>query len=102
MALGYGENQLDVDFGYIGLGSIGDTVWYDANNNAIQETGEPGLRNVTVTLATDFDGDGIVDFQATTATDDSGNYLFSKSARRSLCHYGRSKYTANQWFYPEF
>ena len=75
--LGYGENQLDVDFGYIGLGSIGDTIWYDANNNTIQETGEPGLRNVTVTLATDFDGDGLVDFQATTATDDSGKYLFS-------------------------
>ncbi len=102
VVLGYGEDQLDVDFGYIGLGSIGDTVWYDANNNAIQETGEPGLRNVTVTLATDFDGDGLVDFQATTATDDSGKLPVQQSARSNLYHYGRPKYAANQWFYPEF
>lgn len=68
------DNVLTYDFGYSGPanGSIGDFVWFDANQNGVQD--EPvasGLNNVTVTL---FDaGGGVV---ATDTTDSNGAYLF--------------------------
>lgn len=31
-------------------GSIGDRVWYDINNDGVQDAGEPGIENVTVNL----------------------------------------------------
>src|SRR5579871_1588901 len=41
-----------IDFGYIppAQGSIGDFVWYDQNQNGIQDAGEPGINGVTVQL----------------------------------------------------
>jgi hypothetical protein len=35
----------DVDFGYTGTGSIGDLVWYDANDSCgfLPDSGEPGV-----------------------------------------------------------
>ena len=50
-------------------GSIGDTVWYDANGNGLQDGGEAGIAGVTVTLT----GPG-PDMTAT--TDANGMYLF--------------------------
>jgi uncharacterized repeat protein (TIGR01451 family)/fimbrial isopeptide formation D2 family protein len=70
-----GEALLEVDFGYAGTGSIGDTVWYDADDNGVQDSGEVGLKNVTVTLIGDIDRDGIIDTVSTT-TDSNGEYLF--------------------------
>jgi len=65
------EEHLTADFGYAPpVGSIGDTIWIDANNNGIQDPGEPGVFNVTVTLT---DSDGTV---LETTTDENGNYLF--------------------------
>ena len=52
-------------------GSIGDLVWNDMNGNGIQDSGEPGLHNITVILS-DADGNVI----ATTVTDMEGNYIF--------------------------
>ncbi len=50
---------------------IGDKVWYDNNNDGIQDAGEPGVANVTVNL---FDeNDQLV---GTTQTDTNGEYLF--------------------------
>ena len=40
----------DVDFGYTGIGSIGDRIWYDLDADGVQDAGEPGLANVTVNL----------------------------------------------------
>ena len=75
LTLGPGEDNLDQDFGYRGSGSIGDTVWFDANADGVQDPGEDGIPNVTVTLEGDVDGDGI-DEILTTTTDANGLYLF--------------------------
>ena len=75
-----GENATDVDFGYRGTSSIGDTVWYDADGDGTQDAGEPGIPGVTITLL--FGGDD-GDLTTTadnityaTTTDANGNYLF--------------------------
>jgi hypothetical protein len=61
--------------------AIGDYVWLDADRDGIQDAGEEGIANVTVSLYTDPNGDG--DFSdgtlvATTTTDSNGRYLFSQ------------------------
>ena len=50
-------------------GQIGDFVWVDTNRNGIQDSGEPGIAGVTVTLS------GAA--SATTTTNATGGYLFS-------------------------
>jgi CshA-type fibril repeat protein len=65
-----------VNFGYRGNGSIGDTVFFDANGNGVQDPGEPGLPGVPVQLLVDFDQDGVVDYVLNTVTNANGNYLF--------------------------
>lgn len=73
---------LTADFGYrpAGFGSIGDFVWNDANGNGLQDAGESGLINVTVTLYEDGNGNGVIDATdavvGTTVTDSSGLYHF--------------------------
>ncbi|MBU0945564.1 MAG: hypothetical protein KKE53_14035, partial [Proteobacteria bacterium] len=76
--LGSGNSMVidTIDFGYQQTGTIGDTVWYDMNANGIQDSNEPGLGNVNVTLVGDLDGDGQVDDTRTVVTDGNGNYLF--------------------------
>ncbi|MDO6737735.1 SdrD B-like domain-containing protein [Wenyingzhuangia sp. 2_MG-2023] len=74
VTLGAGENNLDQDFGYQGLGSIGDTVWYDADGNGTQNGSEVGLEGATVTLDPGTPGNAGDD--VTTTTDANGNYLF--------------------------
>jgi len=76
-ALAAGENNTSEDFGFLGSGSIGDTVYFDANNNGVQDAGEPGLSGVAVELDVDFDQDGTPDTTLNTTTDANGNYLFS-------------------------
>ena len=62
-----GNTDNSIDFGFYRLGSIGDFVWKDLNANGIQDSGEPGIAAVTLTLNTG----------ATTTTDANGAYLFS-------------------------
>ncbi|NLN75088.1 MAG: DUF11 domain-containing protein [Armatimonadetes bacterium] len=57
-------------------GAIGDTVWYDANGNGIQDDGEVGIADVTVILEADVNGDGVIDFTDTAVTDENGYYIF--------------------------
>ena len=69
----------NIDFGYVGTGKIGDTVWLDQNGDGIVDDTESGLADVDVTLT--WAGlDGILgnadDVVSTTKTDASGNYLF--------------------------
>ncbi|WP_288381919.1 SdrD B-like domain-containing protein, partial [uncultured Massilia sp.] len=52
-------------------GSIGDTVWEDNNYNGIRDSGEAGIKGVTVKL---LDASGKV--LETTVTDSNGKYLF--------------------------
>ncbi len=86
LTLSAGESNLGQDFGYVGSGSIGDTVWLDVDADGVQDPGEPGLGGVTVTLT--FAGlDGVFatpdDLVYTTTTDGSGHYLFDHLAAGS-------------------
>ena len=71
--LSSGENELTVDAGLYQPASLGDFVWDDLNNNGQQDTGEPGVANVTVTLYNSANVQ-VGSPQMTTA---SGGYLFS-------------------------
>ena len=76
--LAQAEDNLDQDFGYKannGLGSIGDTVWFDTDGDAILDTGEPRLEGATVTLDPGTPGNSSDD--VTTTTDANGFYLFT-------------------------
>lgn len=53
--------------------TLGDIVWVDVNNNGLQDAGEPGVANVTVTL---YESDGTT-VLATTTTDGAGEYIFT-------------------------
>ena len=64
------EDDMTWDAGLIPLGSIGDTVWLDSNHNGVQDGGEAGIPNVTVTLEWPT---GVIQ---TTVTDSNGHYLF--------------------------
>jgi hypothetical protein len=52
--------------------SLGDFVWYDSNENGLQDPGEPGIEGVSVTL---FRCDETM--LETTTTDVNGFYVFS-------------------------
>jgi hypothetical protein len=77
VALAYGQDNPDIDFGYTGTGSIGDTIWQDLNRNGIQNPGEPGISGVAVTLTLDLNNDGSVDYTTTAGTNGAGMYLFT-------------------------
>ncbi|NUN10954.1 MAG: carboxypeptidase regulatory-like domain-containing protein, partial [Ignavibacteriaceae bacterium] len=55
--------------------SLGDKVWNDLDKDGIQDAGEPGMPNLTVTL---FDCNGVQ--VAQTTTDANGNYSFTNLA----------------------
>ncbi|WP_344846142.1 SdrD B-like domain-containing protein [Celeribacter arenosi] len=54
-----------------GTASLGDTVWFDADKDGIQDADEAGVKGVAVTLST-ADGTYVAD----TTTDADGKYLF--------------------------
>ena len=47
--LGVGEDRVDVDVGFVTLGSIGDFIFLDANGDG-KQAGDSGLAGVTVEL----------------------------------------------------
>ena len=69
--------NLDQDFGYVNpnntgnTGSIGDTIFFDADASGTPDAGE-GLEGVVVEL---YDDNGVL--IASTTTDENGNYLFT-------------------------
>ena len=65
-----GQVFLNADFGYQPRGVIGDFVFNDLNGNGRQDTGEPGIAGVAVTMT-----NGTTTF--TTITDYDGLYSFS-------------------------
>lgn len=76
----YGLNNHNLDFGFKSLATLGDKVWRDDDNDGIQDSGEPGVAGITVTLYQNGpDGNpGTSDdiIIGTTLTDAYGNYLF--------------------------
>jgi protocatechuate 3,4-dioxygenase beta subunit len=73
ITLAPGETNNKADAGLYRPASLGDTVWYDANRDGVQNAGEAGVAGVKVTLL-DAAGHptGI-----TATTDASGHYQFS-------------------------
>lgn len=72
VTLAAGENNPTIDAGYISvLASLGDLIWKDLDRNGIQDSGEPGIANITVQLL-----NAIGTVIGTTSTDGSGFYLF--------------------------
>ncbi len=73
--LSAGQVFLTADFGYqydeAATSDIGDRIWFDTNEDGIQDAGESGLAGVTVVLK-DSSGKVI----AADVTDGNGNYLF--------------------------
>lgn len=61
------------------LGGLGDRVWYDTDQDGIQDIGEIGVEGVTVTL---YQSDGVTVI-ATQTTDAFGNYVFNGLAQGS-------------------
>lgn len=75
VTISVGESNLSIDAGAYNptiTGALGNYVWYDINQNGIQDIGEPGVAGVAVTL---IDGAGTV--LKTTTTNTSGFYLFT-------------------------
>ncbi len=77
------KDILKVDGGiYSPLGSIGDYVWKDNNNNGIQDDGSTGVSGVTVELyASDASGNPIGAAIQTTTTNGVGYYNFGNLAK---------------------
>ncbi len=75
--LAIGQDRADANFGYHlyvapPLGSIGDLVWVDSNNNGVQDGSESGLTNAVVTLR-----NGLNAVVGTATTDATGRYSFA-------------------------
>jgi len=66
-----GETRLNLDFGYrLVLGTIGDRVWLDANNDGVQDAGEAGINGVRLEL---LQAGSVIETQITRG---DGDYLF--------------------------
>ena len=77
-ALAENGAKRDVDFGYTGNSSIGDTIWFDRNGNGTVDSEEPGLEGIDVVVTwLGFDnapgGGDDVPYSATTIG--NGTYL---------------------------
>ncbi|CAG0932303.1 Serine-aspartate repeat-containing protein D [Thermoflexales bacterium] len=79
----FAQIYLNADFGFMPLGAIGDTVYWDANGNAQQDWMESGLSGVVVTLT---NSSAIVingvtyapgAYQLVRPTNVTGSYLFT-------------------------
>lgn len=74
-----GVNLLQ-DFGYRGLGTVGDLVWNDVNGDGDLDGGETGISGVTLDIYWDLNGNEKVDPSeprlGSTTTDSNGAYLF--------------------------
>ncbi|MGQ0722879.1 MAG: SdrD B-like domain-containing protein [Candidatus Eiseniibacteriota bacterium] len=77
-----GNNNDTIDFCLVAVpakpGAIGDFVWCDANDDGVQDPGEPGIPGIVVNL----DCDGAL---ASTVTDANGYYLFTGVPTGELC-----------------
>ncbi|MGB1253543.1 MAG: SdrD B-like domain-containing protein, partial [Candidatus Promineifilaceae bacterium] len=78
IVVGAGENMTSADFGYVLVPTpsnavIGDTVWYDADGDGVQDPSEQGAAGIIITLT---DGTNVY----TTTTDSNGNYLIEVPA----------------------
>ncbi len=69
------NGDMTIDFGFVPLVSIGSTLFYDNNDNGLQDANEDGVSDIVVEL---YDAQNT--FISTTTTDDDGNYCFADLA----------------------
>jgi hypothetical protein len=90
LSAGSPENR-DVDFGYSGIGEVGDLVWLDLNADGVQDPGEPGLAGVDIdvrfagpdglfdtpddVVETTVTSDGTTDVDGDSVIDPAGSYF---------------------------
>jgi protocatechuate 3,4-dioxygenase beta subunit len=67
-----GSTVSGIDLGYSRKITIGDFVWDDLNNNGLQDTNEPGIGNIIISLINEA---GVI--EKTTTSNDSGQYTIS-------------------------
>ena len=83
--LSVGEEDRSWDMGiYSNKASIGDRVWYDSNENGIQESTESGVEGVKVILYQSDCNTSVTGISPLT-TDASGNYRFSNLTPADYC-----------------
>ncbi len=70
--------RCDVGAGYYIMGTIGDYVWYDDNNNGMREASEQGVEDVLV-MAVDIEGN----LAAYATTDANGQYMLDYLGKNS-------------------
>jgi len=78
--LGVNNHSFDFGFAPSPLASIGNFVWNDTNKNGVQDAGEGGESNISVTLLKDCSTN-----VGTTQTDGTGHYLFSGLDPANYC-----------------
>jgi hypothetical protein len=85
ITLAAAETDNTKDFGFVGVGSVGDFVFYDANGNGTQDYNETGIAGVTVRIFPDADANGVADGPTPVASavtadgsgaDPAGSYRF--------------------------
>jgi uncharacterized repeat protein (TIGR01451 family)/fimbrial isopeptide formation D2 family protein len=79
-AISDANGNMTVDFGFVPTNSVGSTVFYDFDDDGMQDQDSPleaGIPGVTVELYQDTDGDGTAEtLVGTTETNAMGNYFF--------------------------
>lgn len=58
-------------------GAVAGTIYYESTGNNVQDAGEPGIPSITVSLAADYNADGVADATFSTETDNNGTYAFN-------------------------
>ncbi|MFC7431822.1 MULTISPECIES: SdrD B-like domain-containing protein [unclassified Agrococcus] len=73
-----GQQRDELDFGFVGAASVGDTIWLEVDGDGVQSALEPGVEGVTVTV-TSAGVDGVLgtddDLVIVVETDADGHYL---------------------------
>jgi len=76
VSIGPGGEDLTADFGYyVEPASVGNYVWLDENGDGVQNTTEPPMEGVTVTLTIAYPDNTVISL--TTTTDGDGYYAFT-------------------------
>ena len=79
IVLGANQANTNVDAGFMSsVLQVGNRVWYDANNDGLNNSGENGMANISVKLYKDNNNDNAADGAAiaTKTTDANGYYSF--------------------------
>jgi len=74
-----GDKRCDIGAGFYAMGSIGDFVWLDNNNNGMRESNELGVEGVVVRAIND-NGDEV----ASAVSDENGNYVLDYLTKSTM------------------